>query len=131
MGQALDRGMVLVMSIWDDYAANMLWLDSNTPKTGSASTPGVARGSCSTSSGMSPVVNKRALHAPYVRLVSNTLFLGVPSDVEQNNKASSVKFSNVKWGALGTTTNGVPAPGMHTTVHHCYTTTTKQTSSAL
>ena len=25
---ALDRGLVLVMSLWDDHYANMLWLDS-------------------------------------------------------------------------------------------------------
>jgi cellulose 1,4-beta-cellobiosidase len=28
MGKALEEGMVLVMSLWDDHAANMLWLDS-------------------------------------------------------------------------------------------------------
>ncbi|THH28674.1 hypothetical protein EUX98_g5520 [Antrodiella citrinella] len=31
MGQAFGRGMVLVLSIWDDYAANMLWLDWDYP----------------------------------------------------------------------------------------------------
>jgi cellulose 1,4-beta-cellobiosidase len=29
MGAALAKGMVLVMSIWDDHTAQMLWLDSN------------------------------------------------------------------------------------------------------
>merc|ERR1719291_1511347 len=28
MGKALDRGMVLVMSLWDDVQDHMLWLDS-------------------------------------------------------------------------------------------------------
>ncbi len=28
MGDAMGRGMVLVLSLWDDYAARMLWLDS-------------------------------------------------------------------------------------------------------
>jgi cellulase len=28
MGQALDRGVVLAMSIWNDNAQNMAWLDS-------------------------------------------------------------------------------------------------------
>merc|ERR1712025_791538 len=28
MGEALDRGMVLVISMWDDIAVNMNWLDS-------------------------------------------------------------------------------------------------------
>ena len=27
MGEAMDRGLVLVMSIWDDYDVQMLWLD--------------------------------------------------------------------------------------------------------
>lgn len=30
MGQALDRGMVLAMSIWNDAVQNMAWLDSGT-----------------------------------------------------------------------------------------------------
>jgi cellulose 1,4-beta-cellobiosidase len=30
MGEAMDRGMVLVMSLWDDKEARMLWLDSTT-----------------------------------------------------------------------------------------------------
>ena len=30
-GEAMGRGMVLVMSLWDDHDANMLWLDSNYP----------------------------------------------------------------------------------------------------
>merc|ERR1719422_2722765 len=29
MGESLARGHVLVMSLWDDHEANMLWLDSN------------------------------------------------------------------------------------------------------
>merc|ERR1711904_690445 len=28
MGEALDRGMVLVISMWDDIAVNMNWLDA-------------------------------------------------------------------------------------------------------
>ena len=31
MGVAMKKGMVLVMSLWDDHDANMLWLDSNYP----------------------------------------------------------------------------------------------------
>ena len=30
-GDALGRGMVLVMSLWDDHDSNMLWLDSDFP----------------------------------------------------------------------------------------------------
>ena len=51
MGEALRRGMVISMSIWDDNAANMLWLDSNWPLDKDPSTPGVARGTCSKDTG--------------------------------------------------------------------------------
>ncbi|TRY69537.1 hypothetical protein TCAL_02178 [Tigriopus californicus] len=42
MGEALKRGMVLVMSMRDDHESYMLWLDSNYPEDGSG--PGVERG---------------------------------------------------------------------------------------
>jgi cellulose 1,4-beta-cellobiosidase len=29
MGEALDRGMVLILSVWDDQATNMAWLDAS------------------------------------------------------------------------------------------------------
>ncbi|KAF9491003.1 hypothetical protein BDN71DRAFT_1434241 [Pleurotus eryngii] len=31
MGKSFDNGMVLVLSVWDDHAVNMLWLDSDFP----------------------------------------------------------------------------------------------------
>jgi cellulose 1,4-beta-cellobiosidase len=78
MGQALSRGMVLVLSLWDDYAANMLWLDSDYPLTKPPSSPGVTRGPCTTNS-------------------------GVPSDVQSQSPSSSVTFSNIKFGDIGST----------------------------
>ncbi|KKA26295.1 hypothetical protein TD95_001762 [Thielaviopsis punctulata] len=76
MGAALEKGMVLVMSLWDDHYANMLWLDSTYPTNSTA--PGAARGACSTSSGK-------------------------PSDVESTEASSTVVFSNIKFGDIGTT----------------------------
>ncbi|KAH6909064.1 cellobiohydrolase I-II [Coprinopsis sp. MPI-PUGE-AT-0042] len=78
MGASLAKGHVLVLSIWDDHTANMLWLDSNYPTTGDASKPGIARGTCSTSSGK-------------------------PEDVESNAPNSQVIFSNIKFGDIGST----------------------------
>ncbi|KAG8722496.1 Exoglucanase 1 [Ceratobasidium sp. 395] len=78
MSKAFDKGMVLVMSIWDDHAANMLWLDSNYPTDADASKPGVARGTCATTS-------------------------GVPADVESQSPGATVKFSNIKFGDLDST----------------------------
>ena len=87
MADAFEKGVVLVMSLWDDHAADMLWLDSSYPTTDPTTQPGVARGSCSTSSGK-------------------------PADVEKNSASSTVKFTNIKWGDIGSTyPSGPPGPG--------------------
>jgi cellulose 1,4-beta-cellobiosidase len=78
MGAALKKGMVLVMSVWDDHTADMLWLDAPYPPTKDVSAPGVARGTCSASS-------------------------GAPSDVESASASASVTYSNIKWGPLNST----------------------------
>ncbi|OCL10905.1 glycoside hydrolase family 7 protein [Glonium stellatum] len=78
MASALSAGMVLVMSLWDDHYANMLWLDSTYPTTKDATTPGIARGSCATSS-------------------------GVPADLESGSASSSVTYSNIKFGPINST----------------------------
>ncbi|KAF4989709.1 hypothetical protein FDECE_14624 [Fusarium decemcellulare] len=79
MSDALAAPMVLVMSLWHDHYANMLWLDSTYPK--GSTTPGSARGSCSESS-------------------------GVPAELEKNVPNSSVSFSNIKFGPIGSTFSG-------------------------
>ncbi|KAF8997523.1 glycosyl hydrolase family 7-domain-containing protein [Cyathus striatus] len=71
INKSLARGGILVMSTWDDYDANMLWLDSSYPTTKNSSAPGVACGTCSTDS-------------------------GVPADVEAASPNSSVTFSNIR-----------------------------------
>ncbi|KAF7433432.1 Exoglucanase 1 [Pleurotus ostreatus] len=78
MGDAFQAGMVLVMSIWDDHEAKMLWLDSNYPLDKDASEPGVARGTCATTS-------------------------GEPTDVESQSPNAQVTFSNIKFGPIGST----------------------------
>ena len=79
MGDAMSReGMVLVMSIWDDHKAHMLWLDSTDPADKTAPGSGGPRGTCPTSSGK-------------------------PADVEGNHPNSKVMFSNIKIGELGST----------------------------
>jgi cellulose 1,4-beta-cellobiosidase len=83
MGKAMDNGMVLVMSIWDDHAANMLWLDSTYPTD--KTTIGGPRGDCSITSGK-------------------------PSDVEAQHPNAGVKFSNIKVGDLNSTFNPSPGP---------------------
>ncbi|TFK71915.1 cellobiohydrolase I [Pluteus cervinus] len=77
MGKALSNGVVLVMSVWDDPATNMLWLDSSYPVDAAPSRPGVARGTCSNWSG------------------------GIPTDVELPD--ATVTFSNIRFGPIGST----------------------------
>ncbi|KAF5389943.1 hypothetical protein D9757_003658 [Collybiopsis confluens] len=76
MGTAMNDGMVLVLSLWDDYAVNMLWLDSDFPTNGKAA--GDARGPCPTNS-------------------------GVPATVEAQSPNAQVVYSNIKFGAIGST----------------------------
>jgi len=78
IGKSMNAGMVLVLSIWDDHTANMLWLDSNYPTDKDPSTPGVARGTCSTDSGK-------------------------PDDVESSAASATVTYSNIKFGDIGST----------------------------
>lgn len=78
MSEGLEQGMVLVMSLWDDHYANMLWLDSNYPTNATASDPGVARGTCGTDSGK-------------------------PAEVESDSADAKVIFSNIKVGPIGST----------------------------
>ncbi|KAH8703552.1 putative endo-beta-1,4-glucanase celB [Talaromyces proteolyticus] len=65
-GEALDRGMTLVFSIWNDNSQFMNWLDS-----GNA-------GPCNSTEGN-------------------------PSIIEQTAPYTSVTFSNIKWGDIGST----------------------------
>jgi len=84
MSDALGNGMVLVMSLWDDHAADMLWLDSTYPVD--QTSIGGPRGSCSTDSGK-------------------------PTDVESQHPDASVTFSNIKFGEIDSTYDAGPSPG--------------------
>jgi cellulose 1,4-beta-cellobiosidase len=83
MGKALAQGMVLVMSVWDDHAVNMLWLDSTYPTDGTSA--GAFRGTCATTS-------------------------GVPADIEASAPNSNVIYSNIKFGPINSTFNAGAAP---------------------
>jgi cellulose 1,4-beta-cellobiosidase len=74
-----EKGGVLVMSLWDDHYANMLWLDSKFPIDADCDTnPNSCRGSCS-------------------------ILSGVPADVETSIPNATVHFSGIKYGRIGTT----------------------------
>ncbi|KAH7398272.1 exoglucanase-like protein 1 precursor [Pyrenochaeta sp. MPI-SDFR-AT-0127] len=78
MAASLARGHVLVMSLWDDHAVNMLWLDSTFPTNADPEKPGIARGTC-------PITS------------------GVPEEVERDSPGATVIFSNIKFGPIGST----------------------------
>jgi cellulose 1,4-beta-cellobiosidase len=74
MGEAIGRGMVLAMSIWDDAGGFMSWLDQD-PGTGE---PGVGRGPCPTTAGR-------------------------PADLIRDYPDAKVVFSNIRSGDIGST----------------------------
>ncbi|CAK0797806.1 unnamed protein product [Prorocentrum cordatum] len=80
-GDALDRGMVLVMSIWDDTSgADMDWLDGTYPQK--STDLGAERGTCQPGKGS-------------------------PEQVRKSSPDAYVKFSNIRVGAIGTTGGAV------------------------
>mmetsp|Transcript_77003 Transcript_77003/g.249498 ORF Transcript_77003/g.249498 Transcript_77003/m.249498 type:complete len:169 (-) Transcript_77003:649-1155(-) len=80
MGEALDRGMVLVLSLWDDTDVSMLWLDSAYLTNELADRPGVERGPCPGGAASEP---------KYLR---------------STFPESHVTFSHIKVGTIGSTT---------------------------
>lgn len=66
MGDAIGRGMVLAMSIWNDQTGNMTWLD------------GGDSGPCNSTEGN-------------------------PAFIERTSPGTSVTFSAIKWGDIGST----------------------------
>jgi len=80
ISQSASAGMVLVMSLWDDHAADMLWLDSVYPPGENPAQPGISRGACATTSGQ-------------------------PTQVESQSPNAQVIYSNIKFGPLGSTFN--------------------------
>jgi cellulose 1,4-beta-cellobiosidase len=81
MTSAFQDGMVLVMSLWDDYYADCLWLDSTYPTDSDPSVPGNARGTC-------PITS------------------GVPATVEAQDPNAYVIYENIKVGAINSTFSG-------------------------
>ncbi|KAK7511924.1 cellobiohydrolase I [Phyllosticta citriasiana] len=77
-GDALDRGMVLALSLWDDHTANMQWLDGAYPPGAPEDKPGVKRGTCPRDGGK-------------------------PEQVEQQFANARVIYSNIRSGDLDST----------------------------
>merc|ERR1719163_1067464 len=80
--------MVLTLSLWDDHEVSMIWLDASDPINGTG--PGVKRGTCAWNSG-----NYSILEAAHPN--------------------SSVRFSNIRFGEIGSTDGLGPKPPKSTT----------------
>jgi len=78
MGKAIDGGMTLVLSLWDDGASKMHWLDSINGDD--PAQPGALRGPCSPEK-------------------------GDPSYVRAHHADAYVDYFNFKYGEIGSTTN--------------------------
>jgi cellulose 1,4-beta-cellobiosidase len=76
MGEALDKGMVLALSLWDDHFAQMHWLDAVYPEDGTD--PGDLRGPCDPNGGN-------------------------PAEIEQQFPNAQVTFGKLKVGPIGST----------------------------
>lgn len=66
------------MSLQDDYAANLLWLDSDYSTIVDLSAPGISRGTCSTS-------------------------LSVPTTIEASSPNAYIVYSNIKVRPINST----------------------------
>jgi len=78
LSQSMKNGMVLVLSLWDDYEQHMLWLDSQYPTTSDPSVPGVLRGPCATNTGQ-------------------------PKVLQNEYPTAHVIYSNIRFGPIGST----------------------------
>merc|ERR1711865_338020 len=76
---AFTNGAVLVMSFWDDHYANMLWLDSQYPLDSD------------------PIADKGSYRGPCSKTSGNA------QDLEKNVPNSTVRFSDIRWGPIGST----------------------------
>jgi cellulose 1,4-beta-cellobiosidase len=86
MGESLDRGHVMVFSLWDDVEVNMLWLDSCFPLDKECSDPGVHRGTCPGGE------------------------FSTPTYLRQKYPDGWTSFANVAVGEIGSTLQEAPTP---------------------
>jgi len=84
-GDAMKRGVVAVLSLWDDHEVGMIWLDATDPYPIPKDKPwGAPRGTCNQTSGNYTIV-------------------------EQQHGDSYVLFSDIRYGDIGSTL-GPPGP---------------------
>jgi cellulose 1,4-beta-cellobiosidase len=77
LSRSFQKGMVLVMSLWDDHYSDMAWLDSTWPRE-KPDAPGAKRGPCQEGQ-------------------------GVPTTVESGQGNSQVTYSDIRFGDINST----------------------------
>jgi cellulose 1,4-beta-cellobiosidase len=103
MGDSFSRGMVLVLSLWDDLTSDMLWLDGTAEANGeSADKYGAARGPCT-------------------------------GGLDRNSAEAAnayVKYSNIRYGDIGTTSPAAKTAATTTSATTVADTTASITTTA-
>ena len=132
LGEAMERGMVLVMSLWDDHDVGMVWLDSNDPPNESPSKPGRLRNAvgsrsmrqmqfkaddsqqttckvhtalypdCKFASHVANLLNGILVHTGVARGTC-PIDSGNPATVESQHPEATVRYGNIKIGDIGST----------------------------
>jgi len=90
--KALDNGLVLVLSLWGDYEAHMLWLDSKYPLEQPEDKPGIDRGPCSQDTGDPDklIVEIPDAYVKFSKLRVGPIGSTYPSDGSSTDKTTSV-----------------------------------------
>jgi len=82
MGEAMGRGMSLVISLWDDHEVGMIWLDATDPYPIPKGKFGAPRGTCSQTSGNYTIVEKE--HGDSYGLFSDIRYGEIGSTLKPN-----------------------------------------------
>lgn len=86
MGEAMNRSLVLVLSLWDDEEVGMKWLDATDPFPIPSGKHGAHRGRCNQTEGDAKVVQKK-------------------------HPGANVLYSDIRYGDIGSTYGpGAPPP---------------------
>merc|ERR1719436_1273389 len=103
MGESLDRGHVMIFSLWDDVEVNMLWLDSAFPLDKPETDPGVRRGDCVGGESSTPTYLRENYQMamspsqmlPLVKLVRQYLVSLLPKHLPKHQPSLRLGFQTV------------------------------------
>ncbi|GMF61588.1 unnamed protein product [Phytophthora fragariaefolia] len=105
LAQLMKRGMVLTMSLWLDHESKWLWLDLDYPVAADAKKAGVTRATCAKTS-------------------------GDPGTVVSEQADATIFFSNIRFGDIGATVDGISTDSSSGTSSTTKTSTSGSLSSS-